>query len=1042
MAKKKIALEDPVLVAQLLEVLSTNEDELVRIMADPVLFCHNMLCSPLDPTQLLELRDYQINIIRNPNPRKVIRIGRRGGKTLTIAADAIAYSATHMNQRVTIVSASDNATREIFFENMVAMATGDAPISYFLTDVRYSPPYGMSFITGSKIQLFTAGVEGRTIRGQCVVSGTLVRMGDGSVKEIQNVEIGDAVVAYTKEGPRISTVSDLLHFEDTEVYDLILSNGVVLSGAENHPVLTSEGWRNIPDIEPNTKIAVSVFAGNSRGEVGAITPEYMSGVLGSTSTEEDGSKLSILSGRDGLVLDIYRELNSMGSASVEFKNPSANNLPGVKYIINTQNIPNTVGLLEWIRQHPSGSKQLSQYLSGYLDCRMEVSPVSGGAQPTSLLLNYTPTSMLFLFKSDKEMDLVASALEGYGISTKSGPNGSWRRGAVHQSNYPVSLSLNDQYDRLRYFATIDSKLRRYNQLVVKTLAEAVRYVVPSSQFIKVRKKKDASYPGGYTAWAAHSLWLWEGTPAKEKKTIAQMLPEHIEAGNDPSIKWVTSSAVKHRRERVDTHDLTIEDGHSFVTNGIVSHNSASKLYIDEMDYIPKAAIPPIWLLLSSRLEVPVVVSSTPSGNPESIFRQLCTDTSLNFKQFHYPSHVSPFFTPDQDALYKRILTDIEYQHEILAQFADIEAAVFPSEYVRGSKYVYECPTTLTEAAAQQVSGNMYYMGVDWNEEATGINIIITERIRTPWNTVKMVEHRSEEGEIWTEKENVSINDGIRLFYVETVKDKKYTQVEASQRIKEIITRLRIDRINADRGHGSMQTELIGKWLQQTNRKELLKHFRITDFSTNITFDDPVTGDEIKVRVKPFMVRQVQHYLEEYMLCIDSSRYDVREGLPNQMTNYRVKRVSANGIPVYGPHEKGIGDHELDAFMLTVMHIALDESDMFGASSPVRVVTGERSTSPIHPRVDRIGRGKKHVMDQLLGPPRRSAPAQNAMFADNRHYHIVGERDPMDLEDRPIGQEERPLGTRRVVVCLGAPNRRRTGTFFGTSPGERPRRSKF
>lgn len=93
------------------------------------------------------------------------------------------------------------------------------------------------------------------ISGGCLTAGHLVRMHDGSTKSIEQVEIGDLV--ETLEGH--SEVEETFHFDDKEVFELVLENGDVIQATGEHRFLVEvesgdTAWKSVEEIAPNDEI--------------------------------------------------------------------------------------------------------------------------------------------------------------------------------------------------------------------------------------------------------------------------------------------------------------------------------------------------------------------------------------------------------------------------------------------------------------------------------------------------------------------------------------------------------------------------------------------------------------------------------------------------------------------------------------------------------------------------------------------------------------------------------------------------------------------
>ena len=83
--------------------------------------------------------------------------------------------------------------------------------------------------------------------GGCFIAGTKIIMSDMTYKNIEDIVVGDTVIAYNELinsfEPRKVTKS-YIHHNTPRVLDITLSNGLVLGITPGHPILTTEGWKS------------------------------------------------------------------------------------------------------------------------------------------------------------------------------------------------------------------------------------------------------------------------------------------------------------------------------------------------------------------------------------------------------------------------------------------------------------------------------------------------------------------------------------------------------------------------------------------------------------------------------------------------------------------------------------------------------------------------------------------------------------------------------------------------------------------------------
>lgn len=181
---------------------------------------------------------------------KVVRMGRRTGKTFAIAALILHKVITNSNYRILLVSPFAVQTEEIV-ENLknLCLLLPENP----LLESKASPNHVLKFASGSIVKGFTAGTDGNSIRGQpghllildeCLVADTMIETPVGKI-EIKYIEKGDTVISYVDGTFKECKVTNKQSTGFKETFKYILLNKKEIEGTSNHPVMTSEGWKEI-----------------------------------------------------------------------------------------------------------------------------------------------------------------------------------------------------------------------------------------------------------------------------------------------------------------------------------------------------------------------------------------------------------------------------------------------------------------------------------------------------------------------------------------------------------------------------------------------------------------------------------------------------------------------------------------------------------------------------------------------------------------------------------------------------------------------------
>ena len=87
------------------------------------------------------------------------------------------------------------------------------------------------------------------VSGGCLVSGTLIKMSDGALKEIESIVVGELV--DTLEGPKEVTHiwdPETLETGEPECYEIEFDDGFKVICSSEHQFLTDAGWVKASEI--------------------------------------------------------------------------------------------------------------------------------------------------------------------------------------------------------------------------------------------------------------------------------------------------------------------------------------------------------------------------------------------------------------------------------------------------------------------------------------------------------------------------------------------------------------------------------------------------------------------------------------------------------------------------------------------------------------------------------------------------------------------------------------------------------------------------
>lgn len=130
--------------------ISTEQQRQIHIAKDPCIWAKQFLD--------VETRVYQTLILRDPTLRKVLRAGRRLGKTFTMAVALLHYSYTHKDGRCLVIAPMKSHV-ELIYQEIVRLASKNEIVLNSITRKVTSPQFMVQFSNGSTIRFFTSGMR-------------------------------------------------------------------------------------------------------------------------------------------------------------------------------------------------------------------------------------------------------------------------------------------------------------------------------------------------------------------------------------------------------------------------------------------------------------------------------------------------------------------------------------------------------------------------------------------------------------------------------------------------------------------------------------------------------------------------------------------------------------------------------------------------------------------------------------------------------------------------------------------------------------------
>jgi hypothetical protein len=398
--------------------------------------------------------------------------------------------------------------------------------------------------------------------------------------------------------------------------------------------------------------------------------------------------------------------------------------------------------------------------------------------------------------------------------------------------------------------------------------------------------------------------------------MEQLLKRNIDLKNECSSGTGGALFVK-----TPNHKMTFNNGamiQGFVSGtgvkedgsggGTMRGQSADIIYLDEMDMIPEEILDKVITpILATWPDTIMYATSTPIGK-RGKFYNWCLERP-DFKEDYLPSTMIPHWERIKHE-FENDGTKESFAAEYMAEFIDFGFGVFRPSWIALSKADYsydqvDTPGFWRRMGVKDRANMIISIGIDWNKNA-GSEFFVTG-------------YSTDLG-LWFALEAVNIP----------------ASNFSSKRWKEEVVRLNAkwkpDWIYADEGYGHTIIEDLKLHAHRVKMKakpnaidqqtvQLIDRLVAYNFSSSIKMRDPIDGTELKKAAKHYLVENAVSIMEDSLFKYPHSD----DRLSKQLGNYIVVKRNSAGKPVYGMSEARVGDHRLDAWMLSLVALALEES---------------------------------------------------------------------------------------------------------------------
>lgn len=359
----------------------------------------------------------------------------------------------------------------------------------------------------------------------------------------------------------------------------------------------------------------------------------------------------------------------------------------------------------------------------------------------------------------------------------------------------------------------------------------------------------------------------------------------------------------------------------------VRGQGAHLIIIDEADFLTQEAFDSITAILMDKPNTEIICTSTPMG--EGLLYKFAN--SKDYKEFHFPSFCIPHYNDDMDKEFRNSLSMMAYIQEIMAEFGLSDNSVFDTDLVNRSTLI-----GTSESLHNVITNRNRYivsLGCDWNADKVGTRICVI--------AYDKIEHK------------------VIIANLSNVRREGWTQVAAIDKIVELNRLYTPDYIYVDEGFGEANVQqlkliavnLFGK-VPADHPDLKLRDVVPVNFSSTLELRDVMTGEIRKKYFKNFIVETTKRALETGLLAFKDP---ISAPIVEQMKNYIIKSRAANGRETYEAKSQEIGDHDLDAFMIALAGLQLNENSILDTRrySNVTILPLEKRGTEAYNNSDKI-----------------------------------------------------------------------------------------
>jgi intein/homing endonuclease len=790
-------------------------------------------------------RDYQIPMLQCTSRNLVARQCRQTGKTLVFTNKILHFVGTNPNKTVLILAPQEKQVKKIWDEYIFRDGIDkNAKLKHSVVRKREKPYFEVVFDNGSKIMLMIAGPGAR---GQCMPAGQLITMHDGSQKPIEEVKLGDIVLTFDENDKKIkpNKVTALHNNGERDIYEVVTNKGRSVKATGNHPFYINDAWIDAEFINKGDLIAVPAKLPTGNSELSDDLIKYAAYMLDNKS--KLGRRYSTMSQKH--VFEFNEVCKSLNIIVSRLGNNERHKSATFDVFLSTKtedNVKDFVNKIDIARK-----KDILPEIENLPEDKL------------TLFLNrlFSNGGNISYYKQRNSVEV-------------------W----YHTKSNKIASKLQYMLQRLGIKSRIDERKVFSSDLD----NYSCKYI------LRIENKREVKK-------FLSSIGIYDRGDAIDQVSEIINYKNNVKEDGDFYYEKVKSCKIVGREE---TYNLTIESTHTFIANGIITHNTADWVYVDESAIINNETLKDILMTIASRGDdATILLTSTPMGRG-NIFYEACKENS-EFNEYFISIDDVPEMAGQKER-FRKLLGEKGYIQEALAQFPSTSGGPFNLEGISMAKLDYEYEN------ARRSGGMIYFGGVDWNGPAVGTYFYI---IGFNPNTYQ-----------------------LKVMDKAVVSSANWNSTVAKKTFIDLNRKWEPKHWMVDYGYSQSIVEELTLYSMNCGKDNRHPDSRIKHiiepvaFGSYIMMEDPFTKEEIKKTTKSFIVSQVARVFEPQddgtkFVPIAISQHD--EELVKSLEAYKLLQITSTGQEKFGLDPKdGYEDHAIDAFILACYGVIKHYNTLF------------------------------------------------------------------------------------------------------------------